>query len=138
MGTIQLNTRETVEHMEQDYRASMLSGDITGLVQRFYAKDARVQPNHAPEVVGQEAITAMYEELRKNYGIKAMEFEITGLESEGDVTWVTGAYKLEMQPPGAAAPQEDHGKYIELFRRQPDGSLRCILDAFNSDLPLPA
>ncbi len=138
MGTIQLNTRETIEHMEQDYRDSMLSGDVKGLVERFYAKDARVQPSHMPEAVGHSAITAAYEALSKSFGIKGLEFEITSLDSEGDVTWVTGKYKLEMQPPGASARQEDRGKYIEVFRRQPDGSIRCIVDAFNSDLPAPA
>ncbi len=138
MGTIQLNTRETIEHMEQDYRDSMLSGDVKGLVERFYAKDARVQPNHMAEAVGHEAIIESYETMVKAFGVKTLAFEITSFDGEGDVSWVTGTYKLGFQPEGEAAPQEDVGKYIEVFRRQPDGSVRCILDAFNSDLPLPA
>ena len=33
---------------------------------------------------------------------------------------------------------EDRGKYADVFRRQPDGSLEFIADILNSDLPPPA
>ncbi len=137
MGTIQLNTRETIEHLSQDFAASMVSGDIAGLVSRFYAKDARVLPNHMPEAVGHKAIIASHEAMAKQYGVQDLQVEITSLDTVADVTWVTGKYTLTFQPAGAGVPEEDTGKYLEIYRRQDDGSLRCILDCFNSDLPMP-
>jgi ketosteroid isomerase-like protein len=32
-------------------------------------------------------------------------------------------------------PIADHGKYLEIWRKQGDGSWKCIVDMFNSDLP---
>jgi ketosteroid isomerase-like protein len=32
---------------------------------------------------------------------------------------------------------EDRGKYLEIWKRQADGSWKVALDIFNSDLPLP-
>jgi ketosteroid isomerase-like protein len=34
-------------------------------------------------------------------------------------------------------PMQDFGKNVEIWKRQPDGSWRCILDTWNSDLPAP-
>ena len=35
-------------------------------------------------------------------------------------------------------PIQDHGKFIEIRRKQPDGSWLISRDIFNSDLPLPS
>ena len=40
--------------------------------------------------------------------------------------------------PGATEPINDTGKYIEIWRKQADGSWRVIRDIFNSDLPVAA
>jgi ketosteroid isomerase-like protein len=29
----------------------------------------------------------------------------------------------------------DKGKYVEIWKKQPDGSWKCAVDMFNSDLP---
>ena len=39
--------------------------------------------------------------------------------------------------PGAA-PIEDRGKYLTIWRKQADGSWKVQRGTFNSDLPLPA
>ena len=44
---------------------------------------------------------------------------------------------MVMTLPGVEGPIPDHGKYIEIWRRQSDGSWKVALDIFNSDLPLP-
>ena len=32
----------------------------------------------------------------------------------------------------------DTGKILEVWKKQPDGQWKCIVDAYNSDIPLPA
>jgi ketosteroid isomerase-like protein len=40
--------------------------------------------------------------------------------------------------PVGAAPIENRGKYIEIWRKQADGSWKILRDVYSSDLPLPA
>lgn len=35
-------------------------------------------------------------------------------------------------------PMQDYGKGTRLWRKQPDGSWKIIVDMFNTDLPAPA
>jgi hypothetical protein len=45
---------------------------------------------------------------------------------------------MTVTPPGAAEPVGDEGKYVEIWRKQPEGSWKVVLDIFNSDLAAPA
>jgi ketosteroid isomerase-like protein len=45
-----------------------------------------------------------------------------------------GNYALKIQPEGQAA-LEDKGKYIVLWKKMPDGSLKIHRDIWNSSLP---
>jgi ketosteroid isomerase-like protein len=31
--------------------------------------------------------------------------------------------------------RQDHGKYVEVWKKQPDGSWKCVIDMYNSDVP---
>ena len=46
-----------------------------------------------------------------------------------------GAYTMTLAVPGAPAPVQDRGKYIEIWRKQADGPWKLARDIFNSDLP---
>ena len=35
-------------------------------------------------------------------------------------------------------PVTDHGKLVEVWKKQADGKWKSVVDIFNSDLPLPA
>lgn len=59
--------------------------------------------------------------------------EMLRVEGEGDLAYVHGTYHLEMRMPDGMVP--DDGKYIEIWKRQADGSWRIAYDIFNSDLP---
>ena len=38
---------------------------------------------------------------------------------------------------GTLEPTHDTGKYVEIWRKQPDGKWLIAVDISNSDLPLP-
>jgi ketosteroid isomerase-like protein len=54
----------------------------------------------------------------------------------GDLAYIMGTYQLTMKDAqGNAVP--DHGKFVEVWEKQPDGKWKVGADIFNSDLPLP-
>jgi len=46
-----------------------------------------------------------------------------------------GTYELTMNDP-AGKPIMDHGTYVEVRKKQPDGKWKCAVDMFNSDVPV--
>jgi len=109
--------------------------DVSAYVKLYYAEDARaLPPNHAT-VTGREAISALF---RSEGAIQEFRLTILALEGRNDLAYVHGAYQMSLTLPGAAEPVGDKGKYVEIWKKQRDGSWKVILDVYNSDLPAPA
>jgi ketosteroid isomerase-like protein len=59
------------------------------------------------------------------------------VDGAADIAYVYGNYSLMLTLPGEEQPVPDRGKYLEVWRRQGDGSWKLALDIFNSDVALP-
>jgi ketosteroid isomerase-like protein len=97
----------------------------------FYAADATFFPPHMEPVVGRPAIADFIKEAFP--GITSVDFRTVSLEGCGDLAYVQGTYHLELTTPDG--PVADHGKFLEIWKRQADGSWKNSLDIFNSTLP---
>ena len=106
------------------------SQDWDEYVAVYYAPDAFVLPPNAEAVRGHAAISAF---LASFPTITAFVANMMTVEGEGDLAYVHGTYHLEMSMPDG--PAADDGKYIEIWKRQADGSWKIAYDIFNSDLP---
>jgi ketosteroid isomerase-like protein len=103
-------------------------------VAALYAEDAtRLPPNQAA-VQGRAAIQ-MWGEVFPPFS--DFQLQILELEGRGDLAYCRGTYSMTVAPAGAA-PIEDRGKYMDIWRKQADGSWKILRDVWNSDLPLPA
>jgi ketosteroid isomerase-like protein len=49
------------------------------------------------------------------------------------MAYVTGTYTFNFKD-ASGKTVEDRGKYLEVWKRQADGSCKCSADAWNSDL----
>jgi ketosteroid isomerase-like protein len=65
---------------------------------------------------------------------KATKMEVA---KNGDLACVSGTYE-ETMTDASGKPSRDRGKYVEIFKKQPDGTWKSIVDIWNSDLPAPA
>ena len=100
-----------------------------------YAPTARLLAANAPMAEGPAAIKEVFQAFIDS-GANSLELESIEIIEAGDLVIDVGRYVLGIQPAGADAI-EDRGKYVDVFRRQSDGSLKIIIDIFNSDLPAP-
>jgi ketosteroid isomerase-like protein len=73
----------------------------------------------------------------RSSGKSIVPIEVAEIEGTATMAWSRGTYKLTMMIPGAE-PMADHGKFLEIWAKQADGSWKVKHDIFNSDLPLPA
>jgi uncharacterized protein (TIGR02246 family) len=104
----------------------------------FYSADAIVLPTNAPTATTKEAIRNAWKDLLASPGLM-ISWKTTKVEvaRSGDIAYTTGTYELTMNDAsGKLVP--DHGKYVEVWKKQADGKWKVVADIWNSDLPLPS
>jgi ketosteroid isomerase-like protein len=112
------------------------SGDAAA-VAAVYLADARLMPPNAPTVEGREAIQKFWGGVLDAYQVR---FDVASeeIEGRGDLAYARGRYTLDGTPKAKGAPPlHDEGKFLEVLRRQSDGTWRYAVDMYSSDLPVP-
>lgn len=101
----------------------------------YYTEDALVLPPNMPVIQGKQQARAMWQGMFSVPGFgggwKATKVEVA---RSGDLGYVTGTYELS-ETDASGRPMVDKGKYLEIWKKQPDGSWKCVADMFNTDLP---
>ena len=102
----------------------------------FYADDAVALPPNAEMATNKDAIRKAITDLLALPGL-SVSWQTTKAEAarSGDLAYTYGTYELTSND-AAGRPTTDHGKYSEVWKKQSDGSWKCIVDMWSSDLPL--
>ena len=104
----------------------------------FYADDAVVLPPNDKTVTGKDSIRKPIAEL---VGLPNLSISWTPIKVEvaksGDLAYLYGTYQLSASGPDGK-PMDDHGKMLEIWKKQADGNWKCIVDTWSSDLPAAA
>jgi uncharacterized protein (TIGR02246 family) len=109
--------------------------DLDGTVS-YYTDDATVLPPNAPVATDKQSIRAIWVPLLAP-GVD-VSWQVTKVEvsRSGELGYVVGAYQITANDP-QGKPATEHGKLVEVWKKQPDGKWKCATDIFNSDQPLP-
>src|SRR5258708_10428689 len=104
----------------------------------YYAADAIVLPENGPAVSSKDAIRNVWKGMLTAPGFSG---GWTGTKVEvarsGDIGYVTGTYSMTMND-ASGKPATDKGKFVEVWKKQSDGSWKGAGDISNTDAPLPA
>lgn len=100
----------------------------------IYTEDAIVLRPHANSLEGREAIQKWLGTLPPISNAKGEVREVFGY---GDLAYSRGSYSMTFTIPGVPRPIEEQGKFVQIFRKQSDGSWKMAREIYNSDLPLP-
>jgi len=99
-----------------------------------YAQNAVFMTPNAPALEGRAAIRAWFEQSPP---MTTFTLSVVEIDGRGDLAYVRGTYALTIAAAGRTPAISDHGKFLEIRRKQADGSWLMTLDIFNSDVPLP-
>jgi len=93
--------------------------------------------DNAPIINGKDAIRAALKPMLADPNF-SLTFQATRAESSdsGDFVYTQGTYTQTMtDPKDSKKIITDRGKYLTVFRKQPDGTWKAVADMTNTDLP---
>ena len=103
---------------------------------RYYSEDASLLLPNAPIINGRENIRTALTPMLADPNF-ALTFHSTRAEASkgGDFVYTIGTYSMTVSNPTDKKPVTDHGKYLTVFKKQPDRSWEAVADMINSDMP---
>ena len=128
--------RAAIREADSGWSKAANAKDVDGFVS-FFADATSFYPPNTPAMTEREAIREWASGLMVMPGFD-INWQSTKAEvsRSGELGYTLGTYELTMNDPGGR-PVTDRGKYVTLWKKQPDDSWKVVADIFNSDLPLP-
>ena len=123
-----------IEDLNKEMVKAMLEGNVEKSLS-LYTDDAISMPSNEPIREGLAEIKKGVEEMNSS-GMKVISFvpTVRKVIPDGNLVTEIGSYKIKLTVPGMDQPVEDHGKYLTLWEKQPDGSLKIKVETWNSDV----
>jgi uncharacterized protein (TIGR02246 family) len=127
-----------IKAVEAQWNKDWAAHDLDKIMSH-YADDSVLMVPFTPPSVGKAAITEGNKPMATD-PVTALKFTAARVEvaKSGDVAWTQGSYTLTFTDPQSKQVINDHGSYVTTYRKQPDGSWKCIADIATSEVPPPA
>ena len=121
--------RTEVEQICARFARNANAKNVDALVADFYTSDATLLPPGAPAIKGADGIRTFWKGMI-DAGAGDVVLETQVVESSGDLAYEIGAASFTM-PDGKGGKAPVAAKYLVVFKRQGDGSIKAIADIFN-------
>ncbi len=127
-----MTLEEAIKNTDAQIAETFNRGDINALM-GVHAEDFLLLPPNSPVERGAEAAKAGFQELL-DAGWKNMSFNTVEFGSEGGLGYHVGQLSADV-PTGDGGTARENGKFIDIYKRSPDGSWKIHVTIFNSDEP---
>jgi uncharacterized protein (TIGR02246 family) len=124
-----------IRSADSAFMASANAGDADGVAAVYAEEGSLLAPNLPPQK-GRDAIKAFWGGFLDAYTVR---FEVASdtIEGRGDLAYNQGRYRFTAVPKAKGAPGvADEGKFVEILKKQPDGSWKYVVDMYSSNLAL--
>jgi ketosteroid isomerase-like protein len=126
-----------VRQSDADWAAAASTASVDAWI-AFYAADAIVLLPDDQLASGKEllrhAVTRLLALPHVSVAWRPIKVEVA---RSGDLALLIGAYELRFGD-SRGAPVSDRGRRLEIWRKQADGTWKCIVDTWNLDKPIAA
>jgi ketosteroid isomerase-like protein len=127
------DTVSTLLQLDRDFDRATAERGTEGWLS-YFAEDGIMMPSNAHMVVGKEAIRKFVGDSFSNPGY-SLRWEPVDGSLSGDLGYTYGVYKsTRVKADGTRA--STYGKYVTIWRRQPDHSWKIVMDVGNAS-PAP-
>ncbi len=102
----------------------------------YYDDDASLLPPNSSIQAGKAAVHATWTGLLGSVDSIAWQPNKIEVSRSSDLAYVIGVYQMKSKN-AQGKTMDDHGKYVEVWKKQSNGSWKVVADIFNSDLLPP-
>lgn len=128
-----MDLKARIEKLGDQAEEAFLAGDIDRTL-GYYCDDVISMPNFYPMVRGKADLKRQMEAIAAS-GLRFESLESTTLEvrSGGEYVYEVGIFSQTVIMPNVNEPILSSGKYVTIWRRQPDESLKIAVEIYNSN-----
>ena len=102
----------------------------------FYAGDAVLMAPGMPVASGLGAISTALQQMVADPAFSlSFQAKRVNVSRAGDLAYTQGSYQMSMTDPVTRTMVKDHGSYVTVYRKEPDGQWKAIEDIATSELP---
>jgi len=127
--------RKAIFALDRAWSRSVATHDLKKIL-NYYSSDAVMLPPNAPLAKSAKEIHDNWVPLAADGAVVTWAGSKVVVSKSCDMAYIYGSYKLSLQEPGGKSVK-DHGKFLEVWQKQVNGSWKCSADMFNTDLPTP-
>lgn len=122
-----------IRAVDSAFAAAASAGNVDGVI-AVYANNAALLPPNLPPQKGRAAIKSFWGGFLSAYTVR-FELGSDALEGRGDLAYNMGHYRFTAVPKAKSDPGvADEGKFLEILKKQPDGSWKYLVDMYSSNL----
>lgn len=125
------NVKDEIQQLVDDFVRKANAKDVDALVHGYYAENASLLPPNHPIVEGRANIRNFWKGFIEA-GAADVAVHTKTVESSGDLAYEIGAYSFTLPNPQGGR-STNTGKYVVVYKRQPDGSLKAVADMFSAN-----
>jgi uncharacterized protein (TIGR02246 family) len=115
-----------------DYAAAVKTNDVARIT-AWWTEDAVVINRGAPTIHGRAAWASLLTQLFASTKITDASVHVDEISASGDLAYLIATYDEALQPERGPL-RHDRGRFVFIWRRQPDGSWK-IARGIGTDLP---
>ena len=121
-----------LEQARQDYITACREDDLDGFLDLLTDDAAFLAPD-IPPVRGKDALRPWLAENFFDPYRNDLEFSFDEIEIAGSWAWASGPWTQTLTPKAGGGAMHQRGKYLDIFRRQDDGSWKYARLMFTVD-----
>jgi uncharacterized protein (TIGR02246 family) len=123
-----------IRKLDDEWSKAVAAKDLEKTMS-YYVDDALMMPPNIPTLTGKDSIRTLWKSLLEAPGFTG-GWKATRVDVSADLAYVTGTYEIT-ETDDSGKPMTDKGKYIKNWKKQRDGSWKCVADMFSSDVSTP-
>lgn len=110
------------------------AGDLDNFLALWEDSAIRMDPDK-PSIIGKENIKKFFEPSFKLFNVKVAVDADKEIQISGDMAFSRGTYTLSITPKEGGPTTTFDGKWLDVDKRQKDGSWKIYIDMVNYDGP---